>query len=99
MARMNVLKRGMIVDINLDPIQGSETGKTRPCVIVTNDIYNARVPVIQVVPITSWSSKKSRIKTNVELLPSSESGLSKKSGTFDESGVKLGQKSSCLLLF
>ena len=27
---MTVLRRGMIVDVNLDPTQGSETGKTRP---------------------------------------------------------------------
>lgn len=76
---MTVLKRGMIIDISLDPVKGSETGKTRPCVVVTNDIYNERVPVIQVVPITEWSEKKARIKTNVEIDPSSETGLSKKS--------------------
>ena len=74
-----VLKRGMIIDVNLDPIKGSETGKVRPCVVVTNDIYNARVPVIQVVPITEWSEKKARITTNVEIYPSSDNGLSKKS--------------------
>lgn len=55
---MTKLERGMIIDVNLDPIKGSETGKIRPCVIVTNDIYNERVPVIQVVPITAWNEKK-----------------------------------------
>ena len=59
--------------------KGSETGKTRPCIVVTNDIYNARVPVIQVVPITSWSAKKARIKTNVVINPSTGNGLTKKS--------------------
>jgi hypothetical protein len=29
---MSQLRRGMIVDINLDPTQGSETGKIRSCV-------------------------------------------------------------------
>ena len=76
---MILLKRGMIVDVNLDSIKGSETGKIRPCVVVTNDIYNEKVPVIQVVPITEWSVKKARIKTNVEIYPSSDNGLSKKS--------------------
>lgn len=76
---MSVLKRGMIIDVNLDPAQGSETGKIRPCVIVTNDIYNARVPVVQVVPITEWSDKKARIRTNVEIAPSPLNGLGKKS--------------------
>ncbi len=36
---MTMLKRGMIIDVNLDPTKGSETGKVRPCVVVTNDIY------------------------------------------------------------
>lgn len=76
---MTELRRGLVIDVNLDPTQGSETGKIRPCVIVTNDIYNARVPVIQVVPITEWSSKKARIRTNVEIEPSPRNGLSKKS--------------------
>lgn len=76
---MTTMKRGMIIDINLDPTLGSETGKIRPGVIVTNDVYNERVPVIQVVPITAWSAKKSKISTNVEIHPSKDNGLSKKS--------------------
>ena len=76
---MTTLKRGMIIDVNLDPTKGSETEKIRPCIIVTNDIYNERVPVIQVVPITEWTPKKARIQTNVEIYPSSDNGLSKKS--------------------
>ena len=76
---MTTLKRGMIIDVNLDPIRGSETGKIRPCVIVTNDVYNERVPVIQAVPVTEWSAKKARIKTNVEIQASRDNGLSKKS--------------------
>jgi CRISPR-associated protein Cas2 len=48
---MTLLKRGMFIDVNLDPTQGSETGKARPCIIVTNDVYNERVPVLQVVPV------------------------------------------------
>ncbi len=76
---MNSLRRGMVIDVNLDPTQGSETGKIRPCVIVTNNTYNARVPVIQVVPLTAWSVRKARIVTNVEIAPSSLNGLTKKS--------------------
>ena len=76
---MTKLKRGMIIDVNLDPTLGSETGKIRPCVIVTNDVYNERVPVTQVVPVASWSAKKARITTNVEIYPSKSNGLSKKS--------------------
>jgi len=76
---MIAIERGMVIDINLEPVQGSETGKLRPCVVVTNDIYNARVPVIQVVPITAWNEKKKRIMTNVSIMPSPLNGLDKKS--------------------
>ncbi len=76
---MTMLKRGMVVEVNLDPTLGSETGKVRPCVIVTNDVYNERVPVIQVVPITAWNEKKGRIRTNIDLLPSPQNGLTKRS--------------------
>lgn len=76
---MTTLKRGMIVDVDLNPVKGSETGKVRPCIIVTNDVYNSRVPVIQVVPITEWNEKKARIITNVELAPTIENGLTKMS--------------------
>ena len=74
-----VPQRGVIADFNLNPTLGSETGKIRPCVIVSNDIYNQKLSVIQVVPITVWSAKKAKIITNVLLNPSSQNGLSKKS--------------------
>lgn len=76
---MTRIERGMILDLNLDPVLGSETGKVRPCVVVTNDVYNARVPVIQVVPLTAWSVRKARIVTDVELVPASGNGLAKRS--------------------
>ena len=76
---MTTLKRGMVIDVNLDPTLGAEKGKVRPCVIVTNDIYNEKVPVIQVVPLTGWSERKGRIRTNVVILPSKVNGLTKKS--------------------
>jgi mRNA interferase MazF len=76
---MTTLKRGMVIDVNLNPTKGSETGKVRPCIIVTNNVYNERVPVIQVVPITGWSEKKGRIRTNIEILPDRSNGLTKRS--------------------
>ncbi|EDZ96047.1 MAG: type II toxin-antitoxin system PemK/MazF family toxin [Limnospira sp. PMC 1291.21] len=76
---MSKLEIGMIIDVNLEPTKGSETGKIRPCIIVTNNTYNQRVPIIQVVPITEWNSKKAKIKTNVEINPSSVNGLTQKS--------------------
>jgi len=54
---MKSIRRGMVIDIDLNPVKGSETGKIRPCIVVTNDVYNQRVPVIQVVPVTTWNEK------------------------------------------
>jgi mRNA interferase MazF len=71
------LVRGMVVTVNLDPTLGSETGKIRPCIIVTNNVYNERVPVIQVVPITEYNEKKSRIVTNVVIEPDKQNGFTK----------------------
>jgi len=75
---MNI-ERGMVVKIDLNPVKGSETGKTRPGIVVTNNLYNERVPVIQVVPLTNWSEKKSNIRTNIVIEPSKKNGLKKKS--------------------
>ena len=72
-------RRGMVADFDLNPIKGSETGKVRPCIVVTNDIYNSKLTVIQVVPVTDWSDKKSRILTNVTLISNQKNGLGKKS--------------------
>jgi mRNA interferase MazF len=74
---MSDIKRGWVIDVDLEPTKGSETGKVRPCVVVTNDVYNERVPVIQVVPLTEWTAKKGKIKTNVLVEPSTINGLSK----------------------
>lgn len=78
---MRNLKRGMIVSVDLNPSKGSETGKVRPYLIVTNNSYNENpyLPVLQVVPITEWSNKKEKILTNVVLEKSTTNGLDKKS--------------------
>jgi mRNA interferase MazF len=66
---MSDIRRGWVIDVDLEPTRGSETGKVRPCVVVTNDVYNERVRVIQVVPLTEWTAKKGNIKTNVRVEP------------------------------
>lgn len=48
---MTVL-RGEIFTARLDPTEGSELRKTRPVLIVSNDIDNRHSPVLLVVPLT-----------------------------------------------
>lgn len=47
------IARGEIVLASLEPVKGSEQGKTRPCLIVQNDIANKFSNTTIIVPITS----------------------------------------------
>jgi mRNA interferase MazF len=44
--------RGMVVEVSLDPVVGHEQGRTRPCVVVQNDIGNRFASTTIVVPLT-----------------------------------------------
>jgi mRNA interferase MazF len=66
-------KRGEIYLVALDPASGSEIRKTRPAVIVQNDIANASSPVTIVAAITSRVTE-SFYPTEVPIKPG-ESGL------------------------
>lgn len=52
-----MLKRGAIHWVKLDPIEGSEIGKTRPAVIVSNDINNQLADTVTIVPLTTSAEK------------------------------------------
>src|SRR3989344_1326840 len=71
------VKRGSIVLVDFDPVVGSEQGKTRPALVIQNDIYNKYSPTTIVAPITSKVFTK-EFSTNVEIGPE-ESGLRIKS--------------------
>jgi len=49
------VKRGEVWLCALDPTIGREIQKTRPCLIVSPDQLNARLPTVIVVPLTSGS--------------------------------------------
>ena len=51
------MNRGDVYLINFDPAIGQEIQKTRPAVIVSNDISNTKLERVQVVPITSKAAK------------------------------------------
>jgi len=52
------VKRGDIYYANLDPVMGRETGKTRPVLVIQNDIGNIYSPTTIVAVITEYSDKK-----------------------------------------
>ncbi len=43
--------------MRLDPTEGSEIGKTRPVVIISNDINNELADTVTIVPITTSIEK------------------------------------------
>jgi len=50
--------RGMVVEVSLDPVVGHEQGKSRPCVVVQNDIGNRFASTTIVVPMTDATRVK-----------------------------------------
>ena len=63
---MAVIKRVDIVLVSLDPVVGSEQGKTRPALVIQNDIGNEYSPTTIVAPITSKLFSQ-QFPTNVEI--------------------------------
>lgn len=76
-----LLRRGQIVLVSFDPVIGSETSKTRPAVIVSNNAANGvamRSPraTVTVVPVTS---NIVRLWPFQVLLPADATGLAQDS--------------------
>ena len=69
-------ERGEIYLVCLDPTIGSEINKTRPALIISNDINNQAAQTITVIPVTSSTKKIYPFET---LLLSKDSGLPKNS--------------------
>lgn len=46
-------ERGDVYWIDLDPTVGTETQKKRPCVILSNNIHNKKMPRVIAAPLTS----------------------------------------------
>ncbi len=77
------MRRGEIrlVDLDLDPVRGSEANKRRPAVIVSNDGANSTAErlgrgVVTMVPVTSHTE---RVFPFQVLLPASKTGLQRDS--------------------
>ncbi len=55
---MTDVKRGEIWQVNLDPTIGHEIKKTRPALIIQNDIGNKYSPITIIAPLTSQKTQK-----------------------------------------
>src|SRR2546423_3146276 len=59
---------------NLDPVVGSEQGKTRPVLVLSDSRLNQLLPVVNVLPVTSRKPQR-RVYPNEALLPAGSAGL------------------------
>lgn len=72
-AKVTAPVRGGIYLVNFDPALGSEIKKTRPALVLQNDIANKYSPITVVAALTSQISPR-RYPTEV-LISAAESGL------------------------
>jgi mRNA interferase MazF len=68
------VERWSLWQANLDPVVGSEQGKTRPVLVISETALNDILPVVNVLPLTSRKPGR-RIYPNEALLPGGTAGL------------------------
>lgn len=59
------MKRYELYWARLDPVEGSKIGKTRPCVIVSDDLRNSALSTVVVCPLTSVVRPRWRTRLQV----------------------------------
>jgi mRNA interferase MazF len=68
----------MVIEINLDPTVGYEIRKSRPCVVIQNDVGNAYSPLTIVAALEGAEHVPKLYPVNV-LVKKGEAGLAKDS--------------------
>ena len=71
--KIDAVRRGEVYLVRFDPTEGSETRKTRPALVLQNDIANRHSPITIVAAITSKVDDE-LYETEV-LVPRGEGGL------------------------
>jgi len=73
-----IAKKWSIYRASLDPVVGSEQGKSRPVLIISQDAINDILNIVNVIPITS-RKKGRKIYPNEVLIPENAYGLDNES--------------------
>ncbi len=73
----STIKRGDVVRVRLDPVEGSEQAGERPALVLSPDIINEHSPVIVVASITS--KKTERVYPFEALIQPPDGGLTVRS--------------------
>jgi mRNA interferase MazF len=72
------IKKWFIYRADLDPVIGSEQGKSRPVLVISEDEINLLLNIVNVIPITSRKPGRN-VYPNEVLIPSNNFGLSNES--------------------
>lgn len=72
------MKQGEIWLVNLDPTIGSEMRKSRPCIILNNDLIG-KLSLKVIAPLTDFKEHYARVPWMVVVEPNAQNGLSKTS--------------------
>ena len=72
------MRKGEIWLINLDPTIGAEIKKSRPAVIVSEDVIGI-LPLRMIVPLTDWKDRYGIAPWMVKVDPDPNNGLNKAS--------------------
>jgi mRNA interferase MazF len=67
--------RGHVYIADLEPVRGSEQGRTRPVLLLSNDVINDTSPVITIAPLTSALNVPKLYRTDI-FVEAQEAGLS-----------------------
>lgn len=70
-------RRGEVYLVNLDPTIGSEIARTRPCVIISNDVGNQYAGRVIVAPLTTGGTD--RVYPFEVLIPAGTAGVTQTS--------------------
>ncbi|OHD54277.1 MAG: MazF family transcriptional regulator [Spirochaetes bacterium GWF1_51_8] len=73
-----MMYRWNIYLVNLDPVVGSEQGKTRPALVISEEEINKILPVVNILPLTSLKEDR-RVYSNEVKINSADSSLDKDS--------------------
>ena len=82
------MKRGELWWVDFEPALGSEVRKTRPAVIVSNDASNGAMSRVQVIPVTSNTSKLYVFESRIEVKGAQGKAMADQIMTADKQRLK-----------
>lgn len=85
------MKRGEVWWVEFDPAVGSEIRKTRPAVVISNDIANKHLARVQVIPLTSNTERLYPAEARVSVAGRDSKAMTDQIMTADKQRLK-----SCL---